>query len=185
MKQLILPRLHCSKSIICDPLFFLAGPVRGGGDWQARACLYLTKFLTYFSVAVPCRYQPDHPVVKSLQLARSGSQFERQLDWERHYLWLAAKGGCLIFWLPAENKTEPRPAGTGPYARDSYGELGEWRGRLMFDQKLRIVVGAEADFPGLDVIKRNFQSAIGPEFPIYDSLEETVYQATQKIQIEA
>lgn len=28
---------------------------------------------------------------------------ERQLEWEKHYLELAAKNGCIIFWLPVED----------------------------------------------------------------------------------
>jgi hypothetical protein len=104
------------------------------------------------------------------------NRFERQTDWERHYLEQAAEkwpAGCIIFWL-AEQK-EPRQDG-GPYARDTYGEIGEWRGRMMRAPHLRVVVGAEKEFPGLSQIKRNFELAL-PDLKIYDTMEEVVERA--------
>jgi hypothetical protein len=102
--------------------------------------------------------------------------FERQTDWERHYLDMAADKwptGCIIFWLGDQRK--PRPDNL-PYAMDTRGEIGEWRGRMMHNPALRVVMGAEEDFPGLRQIKRNFELAL-PDFPIYDTMEEVVERA--------
>jgi hypothetical protein len=67
-----------------------------------------------------------------------------------------------------------------PYARDSYGEIGEWRGRMMYDRTAHFVIGAEAQFPGLNVISQNFRSAIGELFMVHSSLAETVGEAIQR-----
>ena len=44
-------------------------------------------------------------------------------------------------------------------------------------QYLKVVIGAEASFPGLELIQRNFNSALDCEFPIYYTLTETVQAA--------
>ncbi len=90
------------------------------------------------------------------------------------------ENGCIIFWLPEESRTNPRDDGS-PYARDTYGELGEWRARCSTKQNWlvsapRVVIGAEPGFPGLKQIKTNFEAMI-PGFPFYDSLEETINAA--------
>jgi len=106
--------------------------------------------------------------------------FDRQLTWERYYLDLAATTGCLIFWLPSESQVNPR-IGSDPYAMDTRGELGEWRGQLMHNPSLRVVVGADRGFPGLSQIQRNFSLATKSVFPIYETLAETVAAAVKKV----
>jgi len=108
--------------------------------------------------------------------------FQRQLEWERHYLDWASKNGCIIFWLPCESKDEPRQ-GNEPYAMDTRGEIGEWRGRLMNNSiftTMNLVIGGEFGFPGLETIHRNFEQALREKFPIYPTLEETVKAAIIK-----
>ena len=167
------PNLYAFQHV---PLFFLAGPIRGGGDWQREMTELLGK-RGECVVVNPSRYEPDHPLY---QYRLEGSEhFAHQTAWERFYLHLAAKdwsSGCIIFWLACESKENPRDDGQ-PYARDTYGELGEWRGRLLHDPKLRVIVGAEPDFPGLAVIRRNFEDAVGSSFRIYDTMEEVVERA--------
>ncbi len=102
--------------------------------------------------------------------------FERQLNWERHYLDIASEHGCVIFWLPVESKSNPRIGG-GPYATDTRGELGEWRGRLMGNPSLKVVVGGEEGFDSFSQIERNFKLGVSPDFPIYRTLSETVQAA--------
>ncbi len=97
----------------------------------------------------------------------------RQTYWERYYLAIASTQGAIIFWLPKESKTKPRPPETGPYARDTYEELGEWRARMVRD-KAREVIGAQQGFPGLSVILKNFRAMIGDGFTPYGTLRETV-----------
>ncbi len=181
--QLILPKQFIEDGSASYPTFFLAGPIKGGGDWQHAACLELLEEVqdADFQVVVPCRWKPEHPLYQHRCDGLDETRFSRQTTWERQCLEIAAKsvfGGCVIFWLPCESPNSPRTDGH-PYARDSYGELGEWRGRMMHEPDLRVVVGAEKDFPGLDVIHHNFERALNREFPIYETLEETIARAVE------
>lgn len=162
----IFPRLHL-------PFFYFAGPNFGGSDWQWRMSQYLASRLSDFTIATPsCRFQPgsDHPFLEKA-VPGDGEPFPRQLPWERHYMTLAATYGCLVFWLPVESTDDPRHDGL-PYAMDTRGELGEWRGRMAYGRETRIVVGAENGFPGLSVIERNFQ-AVTSNFVLHPTLEAT------------
>lgn len=173
--NVILPKSLCRIQKKQGPLFFLAGPVRGGGDWQTRCCEEIQKQLPRFYAAIPCRYDVDHPMSPYF-LSGKKNHFDRQLTWERHYLDLAAMSGCLLFWLPCQSTTLPK-IGDDPYAMDTRGELGEWRGRMMHDKHLRVVIGAEPTFPGLSQIQRNFDQALGKQFRIHETLEQTVAAA--------
>lgn len=159
------------------PLFFLAGPVNGGGDWHVPMSNMLMKRFEHLLVVNPSRYENPHPFCE-YRMKGAENQFTRQTDWERHFLDQAEEkwpSGCIIFWLACENKNNPRQDGQ-PYARDTRGEIGEWRGRMMHNPHLRIVMGADSDFPGLSQIKRNFELAL-PSFKIYETMEEVVEQA--------
>jgi len=176
--RIVLPKNLCEIDPSYGPLFFLAGPVHGGGDWQFKCCNEIRKHIPNFYAALPCKYKENHPLTTFI--LNGYGNFDRQLTWERYYLDIAAENGCLIFWLPTEDKDHPR-IGTDPYAMDTRGELGEWRGRLMNNPHLSVVVGAETDFPGLSQIQRNFDFATKSRFPIYGSLSETVSAAIKKI----
>ena len=178
--KVILPNQLVEIDLSYGPLFFLAGPIAGGGDWQKNCYEEIRRHIEKFFVAIPCRYKENHPLRKFEEKGR-GETFERQLVWERHYLNVAARVGCIIFWLPVESKTTPRKDGL-PYAMDTRGEIGEWRGRMMHNREIRLVMGAEAGFPGLSQIKRNFNGALCSEFPIYQTLRETVKRAVEKAQ---
>lgn len=178
--KLILPKTLCDVDQTYGPVFFLAGPIKGGGDWQAECYAEIARQCEKCYVVSPRRYSEEHPLFRFRQTGIENS-FERQTLWERCYLDIASTAGCIIFWLPAESTVNPRTDGQ-PYARDTYGELGEWRGRLMADRNLRLVIGAESEFSGLDVIRRNYQAAIGQTFPIYSTLAETVRAAIKKTQ---
>ncbi len=186
---LILPKADPVLEGLRDhPLYFFAGPIQGAGDWHSTMADMLMRRLNELIVVNPSRYDRAHPhyrwhdrlVTETMHVqGRSPMRvYERQTDWERYYMRLAAeqwKSGCLLFWL-AEQKQE-RTDGQ-PYATDTRGELGEWRAHLMHNRDLRIVIGAEPNFPGLRVIKRNFELAV-PGFPIFDSLDEVVEQAVR------
>lgn len=182
--KVILPKGHSDIFRIWGtPVFFLAGPVVGGDDWQYRMCRLLQeRVFGDFFVAIPCRYSADHPL-QIFRAEETGQPFDRQLTWERYYLDCASQPsqpGCIIFWLPCESQVSPRSDGL-PYAMDTRGELGEWRGRLMYNSRLSVVVGAEENFPGLSQIQRNFDQALGRDFPICGSMEETADAAVKMI----
>lgn len=178
--KIVLPKTLCEYDPQYGPFFFLAGPVLGGGDWQARGVAEIARHTPYFYAALPCRYRLEHPLYR-FRAVGSDDHFDRQLSWERHYLSLAATRGCLIFWLASEDQNDPRIDGL-PYAMDTRGELGEFRGRLMHEP-LRIVIGAVPDFPGLSQIQRNFDQALGRPFIIHKTLVDTVAAAMQMVRV--
>jgi hypothetical protein len=160
-----------------SPLFFLAGPVLGGGDWHLPMTTLLMTAFKELIVANPTWYREAHPL-DCYRMDGQRDHFPNALAWERYYLDQAAIGwpaGCIIFWLAEESRQEPRKDGS-PFAIDTRGELGEWRGQLIHAPHLRVVVGAEPGFPGLRVIKRNFEMAV-PGFRIYDTMQEVVERA--------
>ncbi len=170
-----------ATNTIIHPLFFLAGPVRGGGDWQHKMCLALGKqrWVENCIIVCPCRWDERHPLAEHF-VEGPENCFGRQLDWERHYLELAGthkNPGCIVFWLGCESVELPHP-GPEPYAMDTRGELGEWRWRMK-TEKARVVIGAESSFLGLSQIQRNFSQALGYDFPIYDSMEKTARAAAR------
>jgi hypothetical protein len=175
------------------PLFFLAGPLTGGDDWQSKMCEVLAAVIpTTFTVAFPYgsddRPRSDGALFSSFSVLPAVTRTGRQLPWERYYLDMSAgvspqKGvppavdGCIIFWLPGESQKYPKPSSSGPYAQDTRGELGEWRGRLMADHTLRVVVGADPEFPGLSTLERNFKLAVGESFQIHATMRDTALAA--------
>ena len=174
--KLILP-----KALVPLPqeatLFFLAGPIKGGGDWQEKAISIIERMAPEAYVACPCRYETNHKLFRYALPGEAEHPFSSQTLWERYYMELASRNrkGCIIFWLPEESATHPRPPETGPYARDTYGELGEWRARLRLESPCpKVVIGAEAGFPGLSVIVKNFWAMVGEGLAIYPTLETTI-----------
>ncbi len=178
--KLILP----NSAVFIEPnekVFFLAGPILGGGDWQRNAIQLLSAKVPETYVVCPCRYTSEHPLhwlsvkgeSESRWALRGLETLPNQTLWERHYLSLASKQGAIIFWLPEEDRKNPRPPETGPYARDTYGELGEWRVRMARDRS-RVVIGAQSGFPGLSVILKNYRAMVGERFAPYETLESTI-----------
>lgn len=180
--RIIVPKNYCEIDENYGPLFFLAGPVRGGGDWQKKCCEEIQKKISNFYVAIPYYYNDNeaYPLMK-VGLSGDGNIFQRQLDWERYYLELASKKGSIIFWLPEESKTNPRKPEEGPYATDTRGEIARWSVELKYNPACRVVIGAEKDFFGLCQIQRNFSFDQGFEYPFFQTLEETVREAVSKV----
>lgn len=177
--HLIQPMTFVDQTKFVGPLIFTAGPIQGGDDWQHRCCELLAESSPEpFTVACPYRYKKDHPLYQYCIPGEEG-RFERQTLWERHYLALASRLGTILFWLPEESKTNPRKGGR-PYACGSRDELGEWRGRLIYDPSIKLVIGAEERFPLLGPIVCSYQAVCGKDFQVHNSLEETVQAAIAK-----
>lgn len=180
--HLVLPKTqpnHFNDRLRKLPLFFLAGPILGGGDWHTKMSLLLQEKVGECIIVNPSRYDSRHPLYE-YRIIGNNDVFERQTDWERYFLKQASEGwatGCIIFWLPCENECAPRTDGL-PYAMDTRGEIGEWRGHLMHNKNLRVVMGAEPSFPGLSQITRNFELSLGDTFRIYSTMEDVVDRAS-------
>ncbi len=180
--KIITPKTFCEIDPNYGPLFFLAGPVRGGDDWQKTCCEEIAKSIPNFYAAIPY-YRKTLDEFPLADLAEKGieDKFARQLDWERYYLEKAAREGCIIFWLPEESKTNPRPADGGAYATDTRGEIARWSVELKYNPQFRVVVGAEPGFPSVSQIERNFGFDQGCEVKFPTTLEETVKAAVEKV----
>lgn len=176
--KIIIPKRWIPDEEIVGPLFFLAGPIRGGGDWQSYMCTQLWGWQRECTVACPCRWEEPHHLGTMFVPPDAEPRFKRQLEWERYYLERAGSGdrqGCIIFWLGCESREFPH-LGPEPYAMDTRGELGEWRWRMK-TENARVVIGADPGFFGLSQIQRNFSQALGYDFPIYQTISETVHAA--------
>lgn len=191
--KLLLPRTLIYFDEATDTVFFLAGPIKGAGDWQKDAIDMFQKYATTLDnqgnvyVVCPSEYKSDHEFY-SLKVTgipeESYTEEQKKIthsrtDWERYHLEIASRLGGIIFWLGKEDERNPRTRKDGPYARDTYGELGEWRARMFYEQKynntqINLVIGANSDFHGLAQIERNFKRMVGEHFQISSTLDETV-----------
>lgn len=171
-----------------SPLFFLAGPIRGGGDWQAGMAETIIHLMPNALIACPSRWTADHRLSRHFHQPFSTAP-NRQLVWERHYLKQAGLDpnviGCIIFWIGLESTSHPHP-GPEPYAMDTRREIGKFTAYLEVLQEFpelrdrldtRVVVGGHPDFYGLNVIMDEFQNATGKDIPFFTTMEDVVYGA--------
>lgn len=170
---------------------FLAGPIRGAEDWQETAIDFIAERCPDVLVVSPAHYTKFHRFFrkqlkgmseKDIVDAGLSHLFESNTAWERFYLEYAAKNGVILFWLPCESELNPRDPKSGPYGRDSYGELGEWRTRKVFEeklgQKINLVIGGNERFSGLHVIKQNIHHFM-PDFVVWNDFKSTLAAAVE------
>ncbi len=196
--KLLLPKDLIKFNERTDVVFFLAGPIKGAGDWQKNAINLLQKYTNTISikkniyVVCPADYYSTHELyplkVKGIDEKKYTKKQVKitssRTSWERPHLEIASHLGCIVFWLAEEDKKNPRKKEDGPYARDTYGELGEWRARIYYEQKynknkIKLVIGAHPNFNGLAQIKNNFNTMLHKNILISDSLEETIKRAVK------
>jgi hypothetical protein len=179
--QHYLPKNYCQNPRLNTDtvVYYLAGPILGGGLWQEQAIDFLTKTADPKAViACPLRFQEPHHFAR-LHTQASGTM-PSQLHWEQHYMNLASLEGCLIFWLPKESQTHPRTDGR-PYAMMTRDELSTWRTVLGSDPNRKVVLGIEDGFPGKEeaiwLISYFLTDGI---LPVHNTLEETLLAGIQK-----
>jgi hypothetical protein len=163
---------------IKSPLFFLAGPIRGGGDWQSHMAEHIMSRESSALIACPSRWDSKHRLAHHFYQPFSQAD-NRQLVWERHYLKQAGlephTAGCVIFWLGIESVTRPHH-GPEPYAMDTRREIGKFTAFAEM-MNIRMVVGGDRSFHGLDVILFELSEAIGKPFPFYETMAEVADHA--------
>ncbi len=152
------------KEIPLDtPVIFIAGPIQGSWEWQATASGYLTTSGKGLIVASPRNL--DHKNV----------QYEKQVDWETHYLRRASDNGVIMFYLAKEVDHLCDRA----YAQTSRFELGEWKIRHERDG-VHLVIGIEPGFSNERYIRRRLMQDC-PDVPIFDNLWDTCQKALEFI----
>lgn len=160
------------------PVLFLAGPIRNAPKWQEQAIEILLRKNPDIFVAAPLRTVSDH--LKSfIEIDQESYEtFERQRAWEQHYLYSAARNGCIVFWLPKEDSL--KEYADKVYAHITMLELGEWIERVKQDPNIHLVVGTDGQFPEWRTIEFEIKAEI-PKTIIYHSLEETIDAALNLI----
>ena len=138
-----------------QPVIFLAGPIQGGPEWQTEAANLIHDLDPRLIVASPRRKYPEGTFV-----------YERQVDWETHFLRAAGRNGVVAFWLAAQIEETPGRA----YAQTTRFELAEWKMRHEYEDA-KLTIGIEDGFGNARYIRRRF-SQDAPGVKIADTLEE-------------
>jgi hypothetical protein len=141
---------------VAGPVIFLAGPIQGAPLWQPEAAgmVYQDSDIV---VASPRKDYPEGTFV-----------YEKQVDWETHFLRRAAIYGAVMFWLARQTEETPGRS----YAQTSRFELAETKIKHERDG-INLVVGIESGFGNERYIRRKFGQDC-PDVPILDNLEATV-----------
>ncbi|MBU1975779.1 MAG: nucleoside 2-deoxyribosyltransferase domain-containing protein [Nanoarchaeota archaeon] len=153
-ERLILPPHYAE---VDGPVLFLAGPILGGGNWQDKAVLYVGDKAPDLHIANPNRhYGPGE------------FDFNKQVDWETHYLNRSAQEGAILFWLPKQVTDVKDQA----YSKTTRFELAEWKERHIHSG-ISLVIGIERGFPGQDYIRRRLSQDC-PDIIFQETLEDTL-----------
>ena len=168
MNKLILPNTYIEK--IDDPLIYLAGPIMSAPDWQKEAIKILFSKEEDLTVVSP-RLGDLTPFTPCIQRGDE-NRFKGQREWEWHYMDLAAKKGCLLFWLPREESHHC----IKPYGEVTRLELGQWMTRYKFDNSLNMCFGGNWRFPGIHLISYDLELHI-PDVTVYETLSDTCDEA--------
>lgn len=171
-KDTVYPKIVTPKRYVpvlpYDIPIFLAGPVLGGGDWQAEfieACLddqqttINKNVLSRTKFFVPCRWDSTHRLAKHFATVyeerSSGiNLLDSQTAWETNYLYIAMRQGLILFGLVEESDKSPRADGN-PYAMDTYGEIGRWSNRARVEKLNSIYIATTRNFRGAKTISKN------------------------------
>lgn len=137
------------------PVIFLAGPIQGAPDWQTTAANLIHDIDSSIIIASPRKDYPEGEFV-----------YEKQVDWETHFLRAASRNGVIAFWLAAQIEDTPGRS----YAQTTRFELAEWKIHHEHDEA-KLTIGIEEGFGNARYIRRRF-SQDTPDVKIVDSLEE-------------
>ncbi len=146
------------------PVIFLAGPIQGAPDWQSEAAEIIHNHDASIVVASPRKDYPEGTFV-----------YEKQVDWETHFLRIAGRIGVIGFWLAKQTVETPGRA----YAQTTRFELAEWKMRHEYDGT-KLSLGIEEGFGNARYIRRRFSQDC-PDVPITDNLETMCLNAIQLI----
>jgi len=142
------------------PVIFLAGPIQGAPEWQSEAASTIHDIDPSIIVASPRRDYPEGTFV-----------YEKQVDWETHFLRTAGRMGVVGFWLAAQTVETPGRA----YAQTSRFELAEWKMRHEYEGT-KLTLGIEKGFGNARYIRRRFNQDC-PGVKIADNLPEMCLNA--------
>lgn len=143
---------------------FLAGPIQGAEDWQAKAIDILLPKIQDIVITSPRR-----------KVAPSEFNYEEQVNWESYHLNLAGSNGAILFWLAKEAVSLPGRS----YAQTTRAELFEWKERHIH-QKAKLVIGIEDGFTGDRYIRMRLSQDC-PDIEIQNSLESVCNKVIESL----
>lgn len=154
IKLLLEPKCVIPDEYKDRKVFFLAGPIRGGGGWQMKAAESLWIKYPGCIVVDPTRWDAVEQSAKTDEERKKVAEHRKnaigikdevlypgQAGWESDHMKMASEKGTLIFWLERESKIEPRSQGEGVYAQDTRVEMGMWLEKLKNNPKLNVRIG--------------------------------------------
>lgn len=159
------PFLYTGRSL---PVLFLAGPIQGAEDWQAKA-IRILKDIPDILIASPRR--PNIKIKGDL----AGRDYAEQVDWEHYYLDLSARRGVTLFWLAKEKHHDCERA----YAQTTRFELGETMARHIYSGA-KLVVGIGEGFTNARYIRHTLKKK-APTVIICKNLHETCLTASAMV----
>lgn len=149
-----------------EPVIFLAGPIQGAPDWQSEAAEFIHDIDPTIVVASPRKEYPEGSFV-----------YERQVDWETHFLRTAGRTGVIAFWLAAQIEETPGRA----YAQTTRFELAEWKMHHEYEGA-KLTVAIEEGFGNARYIRRRFSQDV-PDILVVDTLEEMCRNAVDLVRL--
>jgi hypothetical protein len=168
MSKLIIPKTYVLE--LRTPVIFLAGPVLSAPNWQDEAVKILSEHESGLIIVSPRRGIRNE--IAKYVATGDKNYFPRQRAWERHYLDIASKIGCIMFWLPGEQIHNCNKV----YGSTTRLELGEWITNYRYDNSVRFCIGSDGNFPDLDIIEYDLSLDAYHKI-ISKSLEETCEEA--------
>lgn len=137
MSEFIIPPNQITESE--NPVVFLAGPVQGARNWQARVGAdLLSQSLTDITVVSP-RGNPPLYAPTSYWMSEG-----LQTPWEKHHLKLARDQGVLAVWMAEQIYETPGRV----YAQTSRIEFGRIAGWLDYNPAISFVFGVDPKYKG-------------------------------------
>lgn len=173
MYQRFLTSPHEADEQDSAPVVFLAGPVQGAPDWQARFAHHLLEKCPDIIVASPRRTPEDQ--------ARFDA--DEQVMWEIRHRIRARESGVTIFWFAARDLSDTNYPEGRAYAQTTRMELGETLGWRNAMKTLNIVVGFD---PAYGVNGGGSEGYIRKlmhhyDLPVYDSEDNVLAAAIRQL----
>ena len=151
--------------IVKGQIVFLAGPIQGAEDWQARAIDLISKANHKLNIATPRG-----------NYANMNFDYDLQVKWESHYLARASRSGAILFWLAKEKVHYCERS----YAQTTRSELGEWRTMAKINPLIKLFVGIEPGFTGERYQRAKLEEDC-PNVKIHKTLEDLCRDVVQAL----
>lgn len=153
------------------PVIFLAGFFLKKEGWEVEFCEHLQKeFGDEFYVVLPEKFRDRHSLAK--YRAKGKKTFESKHEWRKHFLRLAAKRGCVVFYIPDVKQNQEMRHTQGFNHVNRTFEV--WQNVIRKKKETHFVIGAQSDSLEHRLIRLAFSSAYDDweiEYPMHQTLK--------------